>query len=161
MINKFPTIESVLNYSKPLYIVQQLTFITIDGAKLFILYIQDMHTFQIIHHEVFEHHIKSEHAGLCICNFLKSLEDSTNITLSFLKSTPFNTQLFIQVMVALKVETSYYNRLEALNIYTIHKFLLKEHMIAKPNQIPQIIITYNHLTLNRKGVVMNNEDTLT
>jgi hypothetical protein len=145
MINKFPNIQAVRDYKSGLYIVQQLAISAIDGAKFYMIYIQDMHTFEIVYYDLFEKPIKTPNAGLFLVEYLKSLEevDLTDLTFVFLKSTPFTTLLFLKVLEGLGVNYSYYKRSETLIQYEVARVCIKGYIIDQPDSISDIIKRWN------------------
>jgi hypothetical protein len=151
MVNYIPTMKSVIEYSKPLYIVQLLTIVALDGAKFYVLYIQDMNTIHIVHHETFECPVKSGNAALSIFNFLNSLIEVNHQDIIFvmLKTTPFANKNFISVMSAFNVKSSYFSRKEVLEIYQAHKLTIKYLITKNPDKATQIIESWNKLPTNR------------
>lgn len=147
MINNFPNIQSVLEYSNPLYIVQLLTIVA-NGAKFYVLYIQDMHTLQIVYHEIFDQPLKYANAAKAVHTFLTTLLDNTDIMLVFLKTSPFSNQAFLNIMEVLNthcnVRISYYKRSETLEFYQAQKLNIKNLLInSELTNIPHIIHLWN------------------
>jgi len=143
MVNKFPNINSVVNYTNPLYMVQILNILAIGGPQSYTLYIQDMHTFKIIYYRVFEIPVKYIEAFNCIMHFLKILDSSKRVTFVFMKSTPFSSQTFLNLMDTLDLEYSHYKRSEILIIYQTHKLTIKGLILINPDNVANLIRMWN------------------
>lgn len=142
-MNKFPDMQSVIKHQNPLFLVQILNIIAIDGSKFNILYIQDIHTFKILCHWIFETPLKYGVGVDYILEFLRDNKLSDNITFIFLKSSPFYNPIFINIIKALNLNYTYYKRSETLKIYQTQRLTLKGLIIINPNNIDNLIRTWN------------------
>jgi hypothetical protein len=147
MKNIFPNIQSIDNYSNPLFLVQVLNMLTnnLNNYKFNVIYIQDIHTSKIIYHRVFSNVLKYDIAVKYIKEF--SSKDCKNgvegITFIFLKSSPFCSPKFINDIDTLKFKCSFYKRSEVLNKYQTQKLALKGYIISNPDNIDNIINMWN------------------
>jgi hypothetical protein len=126
MKNMFPNIQSIVNYSKPLFLVQILNRIAINDSKFNVIYIQDIYTFKIIYHRVFENVLKYDKAVEYIMEFYikeckRDCKVTEGITFIFLKSSPFCSPKFLNDIDSLNLNYSFYKRSEALNVYQTQK----------------------------------------
>lgn len=150
MIN-IPTLNSVIEDSKTIYIVQLLTIVASDGAKSYLIYIQDMLTLQIVYHRKFKYSVKSRDAALIIYDFLKYQVDinPSDILFTILKLSPFANQLFIRIMVnGLNIKISFFSRKDNLGAYQTHKIIIKTLICKNPNNIEEIIKSWNKIPKN-------------
>lgn len=143
MINKFPTIQSIVNYPNPLFLVQLFNTITIDGIKFNVLYIQDIHTFKIIYHKVFYTPEKYGDAIECLTEFIQPFKMSRNLTFIFLKGSPFSNGIFLKVINSLDLNYSHYKRSETLEIYHTHKLILKGLIIIDHSNLDNLFKVWN------------------
>jgi hypothetical protein len=97
MKNLFPTIESVIQHSKPIYLIQLLTIKGCDGVRFQVIYIQNIHTFKIDYYDMSKYPIKTEDVSIMITTFLKTLTNIiyTDITFVMLKTSPLSNQKFM------------------------------------------------------------------
>ena len=140
--------NSVVEYSNPIYIVQLLTIVAFSGSKSYVLYIQDIVTFKIVHHQKFQYTVKSRDAALAIYNFVKSQlgVNHSDVVFTILKVSPFANQLFIKIMVnGLNVKLSYFSRKDYSGVYQTHKVLIKTLITQNLNNIDETINSWNEL----------------
>lgn len=135
--------QAVLDYSKPLVIVQMLNIKTIEGVKITILYLQDIHSFKILYYKVFNNSLTTSNAIDCIKEFLNTSKFSEKPTFTFLKGSPFINRAFLNMMELFQLETSYYKRSETLNTYFTHKLTIKGIVITNPNNLDDLIQGWN------------------
>ena len=147
MKNLFPTIESVIQYTKPLYTIQLLT-IKVNGVMFQVMYIQDIHSFKIAYYDVYNHPVNSEAVYTSVCSFVKTLTNIvySDITFVMLKTSPLSNQQFINYMNELNVNSSYFGRMNELQTYQSHKVYLKRSIINEPNNISGVIKNWNDLS---------------
>jgi len=140
--------NSVIEYTNPIYIVQLLTIVAFDGAKSYVLYIQDMVSFKIVHYQEFKYTVKSREAALAIYNFLKSQVgiNYSDVVFAILKVSPFANQLFMNMVEkGLSVKLSYFSRKDYSGVYQTHKILIKSLISEEPHNINGIVKSWNEL----------------
>jgi len=144
MINKFPNIQSVVNYSNPLFMVQIFNIITNEGSTIYCIYFQDMHTFKILYYQTFNNPVKNGDAFEAITGFINILKSSKNLTLVFLKTSPFSNITFLNMMDTLNLNCSFYKRSETLIAYQTQKLAIKGLVMCNPKNIDMIFHMWNN-----------------
>ena len=151
MKNLFPNLNSVITYSKPLYIIQLLTIYSETGGRFFVIYAQDMQTFKIVYHHLFEVPVKITDVVLILVKFFEAIIpiDYRDITLVFLKTSPFSNQKLINLLNHFNIKVSYYNRSERLELYYVHKLYIKTLIRFNPYDIEGVVNLWNSLETSK------------